>query len=85
MFFLFVFYILLYIMFKKVILYKNSDQIFFYWLIGFNICRPRWLSWMRCLTGDQEVTGSTPPQGRQHSFVEIDHEIFSMVIFLPPI
>ena len=28
---------------------------------------------------DQEVTGSTPP-GRQHSFMEIDHEIFSMVI-----
>ena len=37
-----------------------------------------WLSWMRRPTGDQEVAGSTP--GRQHSFVEIDHEIFSMVI-----
>ena len=23
-------------------------------------CRPRWLSWMRCPTGDQEVAGSTP-------------------------
>ena len=33
-----------------------------------------------CLTGDQEVAGSTPPD-RQHSFMEIDHEIFSMVIF----
>ena len=32
-------------------------------------------------TGDQEVADSTPPsRGRQHSFVEIDHEIFSMVI-----
>ena len=30
-------------------------------------------------TGDQEVAGSTPP-GRQHSFVEINHEIFSKVI-----
>ena len=30
-------------------------------------------------TGNQEVAGSTPP-GRQHSFVEIDHEIFSTVI-----
>ena len=30
-------------------------------------------------TGDQEVAGSTPPS-RQHSFVEIDHEIFSTVI-----
>ena len=29
-------------------------------------------------TEDQEVAGSTPP--RQHSFVEIDHEIFSTVI-----
>ena len=31
-------------------------------------------------TGDQEVGGSTPCWGRQHSFVEIDHEIFSTVI-----
>ena len=28
-----------------------------------------------CSTGDQEVAGSTPT-GRQHSFVDIDHEIF---------
>ena len=34
---------------------------------------------MRCSTGDQEVVGSTC-RSRQHSFVEIDHEIFSMVI-----
>ena len=42
--------------------------------------RPRWLSWMRCPIGDQEVVGSTPGRGRQHSFVQIDHEIFSTVI-----
>ena len=30
-------------------------------------------------TGGQEVAGSASP-GRQHSFVEIDHGIFSMVI-----
>ena len=42
--------------------------------------RPRWLSWMHRPTGDQEVTGSIPAEGRQHSFVEIDHEIFSTVI-----
>ena len=30
-------------------------------------------------TGDQEVVGSTPT-GWQHSFVGIDHEIFSLVI-----
>ena len=32
------------------------------------------------LTGDQKFAGSTPHRGRQHSFVEIDHEIFSTVI-----
>ena len=37
-----------------------------------------------CLTGDEEVEGSTPP-GLQHSFVEIDHEIFSMVILSLPL
>ena len=42
--------------------------------------RPRWLNWMRRPTGDQEVAGSTPCRGRQHSFVEIDHEIFSTAI-----
>ena len=33
------------------------------------------------MTGDQEVAGSTSPS-RQHSFVQIDHEIFSTVILL---
>ena len=34
-------------------------------------------------TGDQEAAGSTPA-GRQHSFVEIEHELFSTIIlFLP--
>ena len=39
----------------------------------------RWFSWMRI----QLVIGRLrvrPPLGRQHSFVEIDHEIFSTVI-----
>ena len=30
------------------------------------------------LTGDQEVAGFDPRRGWQHSFVEIDHEIFSL-------
>ena len=47
--------------------------------------RPRWLSWMHRPTGDQEVAGSTPRQGRQYSFVEIDHEIFSTVILSLPL
>ena len=32
------------------------------------------------LTGDQEIADSNPA-GWQHSFMEIDREIFSMVIF----
>ena len=35
-------------------------------------------------TGEQEVASSTPP-GRQHSFAEIDHEIFSTVILSLPL
>ena len=44
-----------------------------------------WLSWMRRPTGDQEVAGSAPHRGRQHSFVENDHEIFSTVILSLPL
>ena len=35
-------------------------------------------------TGDQQVTGSTSP-GWQHSFEEIDHEIFSTIILSFPL
>ena len=35
-------------------------------------------------TGDQEVAGSTTA-GWQHSFIKIDHEIFSMVILTLPL
>ena len=31
-------------------------------IFSWNFSRPRWLSWMRCLTGDQEVAGSTPTE-----------------------
>ena len=34
-----------------------------------------------CLTADPEVVSSIPAQS--HTFVEIDHEIISTVIFLP--
>ena len=44
-----------------------------------------WLSWMRRPTGDQEVASSAPRRGRQHSFVENDHEIFSTVILSLPL
>ena len=39
---------------------------------------------MRRPTGDQEVAGSTPAEVA-HSFVEIDHEIFSTVILSLPL
>ena len=45
--------------------------------------RPRWLSWMRdWIPGGR---GFNPRRGRQHSFVEIDHEIFSTVILSLPL
>ena len=40
---------------------------------------------MRRPTGDQEIAGSIPAECRQHSFVEIDHEIFSTVILSLPL
>ena len=45
---------------------------------------------MRRQTGDQEVAGFNPPpppppQGQQHSFMEIDREIFSTVILSLPL
>ena len=36
------------------------------------------------LTGEQEVAGSTPP-GQQHSFMEVDNEIFSTLILSLPL
>ena len=36
-------------------------------------------------TRDQEVAGLIPRRGRQHSFVEIDHVIFSTVILSLPL
>ena len=32
------------------------------YILLYNTCRPRWLSWMRRPTGDQEVAGSTPAE-----------------------
>ena len=40
---------------------------------------------MRRPTGDQGVAGSTPAEVGKHSFVEIDHEIFSTVILSLPL
>ena len=54
-------------------------------LIRSSTRRPRWLSWMCRPTGDQEGRGFNTRRGRQHSFVEIDHEIFSTVILSLPL
>ena len=62
---------------------EKREQIISFYIILFG--RPRWISWMRRPTGDQKVAGSTPRLGRQHSFVEIDHEIFSTVILSLPL
>ena len=47
-------------------------------------CRSRWLSWMRCRLVIRS-RGFDPRWGRQHSFVEIDHELFSTVILSLPL
>ena len=57
------------------------------------ISRPRWHSWMRVLLETRRLRVPPPPPppplpphlGRQHSFLEIDHEIFSMVILTLPL
>ena len=43
-------------------------------------CWPLWLSWMRVRLMIRRLL-VRPPPGQQQSFVEIDHEIFSTVIF----
>ena len=47
--------------------------------------QPRWLSWMRRPTGDQEVAGSTPAEVGNIFCGEFDHEIFSTVILPLPL
>ena len=51
-----------------------------YMCIATHPAGPRWLSWMRRPTGDQEVAGSAPAK-----VGEIDHEIFSTVILSLPL
>ena len=58
--------------------YKMSVKVFW---IG---SRPRWRSWMRVRLRPGG-RGFDPRRGRQHSFVEIDHEIFSTVILSLPL
>ena len=41
---------------------KNRLPVAFNLMSTHNLCRPRWLSWMRRPTGDQEVAGSTPAE-----------------------
>ena len=43
------------------------------------VSRPQWLSWMHVRLVISRLLVQPPP-GQQHSFMEIDHEIFSTVI-----
>ena len=47
------------------------------------VSQPRWLSWMRIRLVIRRFR-VLPPLGQQHSIMEIDHEIFSMVILSLP-
>ena len=47
--------------------------------------RHRWLSWMRVRLVISRMRVVRPPPGRQHSFVEVDHEIFSVVLLSVPL
>ena len=63
-----------------IILVLIFKQVVYYMLMGLKLLgRPRWLSWMRVRLVIRTLR-VRPPQGRQHSFVEIDREIFSTVI-----
>ena len=48
------------------------------------LSRPRWFSWMHVRLVIRRLR-VRPPPGRQHYFVEIDHEIFSTVILSLPL
>ena len=49
------------------------------------VSQPQWLSRMRVQLETRRSRVQPPPQGRQHSFVEIDHEIISTVILSLPL
>ena len=53
-------------------------------ILGVSNCRLRWRSWMRHPTRPGG-RGFNPHRGRQHSVVQIDHEIFSTVILSLPL
>ena len=58
---------------SRYIIFLNSQRKHIGW--------PRWLLWMRVQLVIRQLL-AWPLLGRQHSFVEIDHEIFSMVSLL---
>ena len=70
------------------------------WLLGLGVeaknrfsrwppCQPSWSASVAQLDAPSDWRpggrGFNPRRGRQHSFVEIDHEIFSMVILSLPL
>ena len=62
---------------EKALQLVSSDYVFY--CVSKGSSRPRWLSWR---PGGR---GFDPRQGGQHSFMEIDREIFSKVILTLPL
>ena len=68
------------------LLMGNFDKVWKSYLPAIHPSRPRWLSWMRRPTDWRPGgRGFNPRRDRQHSFVEIDHKIFSTVILSLPL
>ena len=70
---------------------RHSMKIFMVYLLNASLnvnttcwSQPRWLSWMRVRLVIRRLRVWSPP-GQQHSFVKIDHEIFSTAFLSLPL
>ena len=61
-----------------------SSQLIRFARVFSHLGRPWWLSWMRTCLVIRRLR-VRPPSGRQHSFAEIDHEIFPTIILSLPL
>ena len=70
---------------KSGLLLSDMQTWYVYCLLCFRMqCRPWWLSWV-CVRLVIRKLRVRPPPSRQHSFIEMDHEIFSTVILSLPL